>query len=183
MALVAFGANIAIDGLSLSAAVAGAIDALNRADCQLQARSRLFVTPCFPQGAGPDYINAVASYKTILSPRDLLARMHDIEAEMGRQRVQRWGSRTMDLDLLDHGQAVLPDHATFRHWQALPPDQQATRAPDRLILPHPRLAERAFVLVPLLDVAPEWRHPVIGLSARQLAEALPMSDRLAVRPV
>jgi 2-amino-4-hydroxy-6-hydroxymethyldihydropteridine diphosphokinase len=64
----------------------------------------------------------------------------------------------------------------------LPPEDQARLAPDRLILPHPRLQDRAFVLVPLADVAPDWRHPLSGLSVDQMLQALPAEDVAAVVP-
>ncbi len=145
--------------------------------------SRFFMTPCFPIGAGPDYINAAAILSTTLSPSALLAVLHQTEADLGRQRLQRWGNRTLDLDLLAFGDIVSPSAEGYRLWQVLAPDQQKLRAPDELILPHPRMQERAFVLVPLLDVAPDWCHPVLGLSVRQMVDALPPGDVGAVVPV
>lgn len=145
--------------------------------------SRFFMTPCFPIGAGPDYINAAAILSTTLSPIGLLAALHQIEADLGRQRLQRWGNRTLDLDLLAFGDTISPSAVGYRLWHDLAPDQQKLRAPDALILPHPRLQERAFVLVPLLDIAPDWCHPVLGLTVRQMVDALPPADVGAVVPV
>ena len=147
--------------------------------------SRFFATPCFPPGAGPDYVNAAAAL-TVPPGWDadrLLALLHSIEDAHGRRRLQRWGMRTLDLDLVAWGDTVLPDLPTLRHWMDLPPDEQAQRAPDRLILPHPRLQDRAFVLIPLVDVAADWRHPVTGRTVAEMADALPSSDRDAVRPL
>jgi 2-amino-4-hydroxy-6-hydroxymethyldihydropteridine diphosphokinase len=125
-------------------------------------QSGLYATPCFPAGAGPDYVNAALALFTDLPAASVLKALHKIEADFGRQRVQRWGQRTLDLDLLALGTQVAPDLATFDRWQNLPLETQKLRAPDQLILPHPRLHERAFVLVPLADVAPTWCHPVLG---------------------
>ena len=97
-------------------------------------------------------------------------------------RGQRWAGRVLDLDLLAIGETILPDPGIQRQWQSLPPEDQARLAPDRLILPHPRLQDRAFVLVPLADVAPDWRHPLSGLSVDQMLQALPAEDVAAVVP-
>ena len=91
--------------------------------------------------------------------------------------------RTLDLDLLAWGDSVLPDSATQDSWRALPPEAQVRAVPDGLILPHPRLQDRAFVLVPLADVAPDWVHPRTGLTVRQMLAALPAADRDAVKPL
>jgi 2-amino-4-hydroxy-6-hydroxymethyldihydropteridine diphosphokinase len=112
----------------------------------------------------------------------LMAALHSIEEEFGRTRAHRWEARVMDLDLIGFGDAVLPDARTRAEWAALPPDIAAKRMPDRLIVPHPRLAERAFVLVPLADVAPEWVEPSSGLSVAQMLAACPQADLAEIRP-
>lgn len=91
--------------------------------------------------------------------------------------------RTLDLDLLALGDSVLPDRATQEGWASLPLADQSRLAPDRLVLPHPRLQDRAFVLVPLARVAPGWRHPVTGLTVADMLAALPQADREAVVPM
>jgi 2-amino-4-hydroxy-6-hydroxymethyldihydropteridine diphosphokinase len=156
---------------------------------EVLAVSRLFATPCFPAGAGPDYVNAAAkiSFTPEGSAADalasLLARLHAVEALFGRKREQRWGMRTLDIDLLAMGDSVLPDAQTQDHWRNLPAEAQIGTTPDRLILPHPRLQDRAFVLVPLADVAPDWVHPRTGLSVRDMLAALPAAERDAVKPL
>jgi 2-amino-4-hydroxy-6-hydroxymethyldihydropteridine diphosphokinase len=100
----------------------------------------------------PPYLNMVAELETELSPKGLLAEMLRVEKALGRERRERWGPRTLDLDLLLYGDLVLEEAG--------------------LSVPHPRLHERAFVLVPLLDLLPEGRHPLLGQSFAELLASL-----------
>lgn len=183
VALVALGGNVTSHFGKPLQTMDLACQRLASDSVRIEQVSRYFMTPCFPIGAGPDYINAAAILSTTLSPAGLLAVLHQTEADLGRQRLQRWGNRTLDLDLLAFGDIISPSTDRYRLWQDLAPDQQKLRAPDELILPHPRMHERAFVLVPLLEIAPDWRHPVLGLSVRQMVDALPPGDVDAVVPV
>jgi 2-amino-4-hydroxy-6-hydroxymethyldihydropteridine diphosphokinase len=108
----------------------------------------------------PPYLNMVAELETELSPKGLLAEMLRVEKALGRERRERWGPRTLDLDLLLYGDLVLEEAG--------------------LSVPHPRLHERAFVLVPLLDLLPEGRHPLL---AQSFAELLASLDASSVRPL
>jgi 2-amino-4-hydroxy-6-hydroxymethyldihydropteridine diphosphokinase len=125
------------------AQVARAFDALARLpDTRLVARSRLYVTQPFGPVAQDDFINAAAGLLTQLPPHALLEALRAIETSQGRVRTQRWGPRTLDLDLLVHGRARLAD--------------------DVLTLPHPGIVERNFVLYPLADIAPQLDVPGMG---------------------
>ncbi|MGJ3253643.1 MAG: 2-amino-4-hydroxy-6-hydroxymethyldihydropteridine diphosphokinase [Elainellaceae cyanobacterium] len=120
----------------------------------LGAHSRFYETVAVgpPQ---PNFLNACALVSTDLTARELLHVLLDIEAQFGRIRRERWGPRSLDLDLL-----------LF--------DDQIVRLPH-LQVPHPRMNERAFVLVPLADVAPDWIDPISGLAIAQLLEAVDCS--------
>jgi 2-amino-4-hydroxy-6-hydroxymethyldihydropteridine diphosphokinase len=181
--LIALGANLPVGEELPQVVLPKALDELAACGVRVIARSRLFRTPCFPPGAGPDYVNAAAVLECDLQPDALLDILHRIEARFGRARQQRWGMRTLDLDLIARGQTVLPDPATQRRWMKLARDRQATETPDQLILPHPRLQDRAFVLVPLAEVAPDWCHPVSGLTVAEMCAGLPAKDRDAVIPI
>jgi 2-amino-4-hydroxy-6-hydroxymethyldihydropteridine diphosphokinase len=183
--LVAFGANLPFDGGAPAETILRAVDALGEEGLTLLGLSRLFATPCFPAGAGPDYVNAAAALQTDAADdlASIMARLHAVEARFGRKRLQRWGMRTLDMDLLAVGDSVLPDSETQDRWRLMPAEAQIRATPDRLILPHPRLQDRAFVLVPLADVAPDWVHPRTGLTVREMLAALPAADREAVKPL
>lgn len=142
-AFVALGSNLGDRAAALAQA-----QAMIAAEDTVLATSQVYETE--PVG-GPEqgaYLNAVIAVRTERTPEALLGRLLAIEAEMGRVREVHWGPRVIDLDLLAFG--------------------DARRDTPALSLPHPRLAERAFVLVPLCEVGAEWVHPVSGKSARQL---------------
>jgi 2-amino-4-hydroxy-6-hydroxymethyldihydropteridine diphosphokinase len=184
-ALVALGANLPLGGDPPDVTLQRALKALSEEGLEVLAVSRFYATPCFPAGAGPDYVNAAAVVTggQESDPTSLLTVLHRIEERFCRQREVRWGMRTLDIDLLAVGDSVLPDAETQDLWRALAPEQQVRAAPDRLILPHPRLQDRAFVLVPLADVAPDWVHPRTGLTVREMLAALPQADVAAVKPL
>ncbi len=111
-----------------------------------------------------------------------------IEKHFGRHResdgrITRWLPRVIDLDLLDVDGEVLPDLETWKQWRDLPISRQRTDVPNRLILPHPRIEDRAFVVVPLCDVAPEWRHPVSGIPAKTMRESFSEEVLVEIRPL
>ncbi len=139
-----------------------ALAALGRAGVETVARSAWYRSAPLPPSPQPWYVNAVASVATTLDAPALLALMLDIEARLGRVRGLRNAARVIDLDLLDY---------RGENW-----------ATPALTLPHPRLAERRFVLEPLTELAPQWRHPILGLSAAQLLAALPDRQPVARMP-
>ncbi|WP_158746129.1 2-amino-4-hydroxy-6-hydroxymethyldihydropteridine diphosphokinase [Acidisphaera sp. L21] len=154
MILVALGANLptqsGIAPLETCRRAAAALDGLVGLRCV--ALSRWFATQPMPPSGQPPYINGVARLEGMVDPAVLLAALQAVELAHGRQRSTPNAARTLDLDIIAMGDLV-------------------RTAPDPTI-PHPRMHERAFVLAPLLDVAPNWRHPVLNQSARALLDAL-----------
>ena len=173
LALIAAGSNASFGQVDPGETIVSAFLRLAEIGGVIRSKSTLYRTPAFPPGAGPDFVNAACVLATNQTPAGLLETLHGIEVEFGRERRQRWGPRTLDLDLIAYGNQILPDLKTFQTWSDLPLHEQQSQAPECLILPHPRMHERAFVLVPLSDVAPDWRHPVYGRTVEQMLKLLP----------
>ena len=129
-----------------------ALAALAAAGVEVLKVSSFIETAAWPDPADPPFTNAAASLRTSLQPVAVLELLHAIETEFGRVRSRKNAPRSLDLDLLAYRGVILDGPA--------------------LILPHPRLAERRFVLEPLAEIAPAWRHPVTGLTPGQLLAAL-----------
>lgn len=179
--IVALGSNQTSGSGSPAETLRKALKCLSKYGALIRATSPFYHTPAFPAESGPDYVNAAVFLDATSDPAAMLAILHQVEAEMGRERQQRWGQRTLDLDLIASADLVLPDVQTHQFWRDLPLEQQASQAPDQLILPHPRMQDRAFVLVPMADIAPDWVHPVLHLSVREMLDALPNQDKDAVK--
>jgi len=181
--LIALGGNLKSKAGTPLQTLRLALERLGDSQFTVESVSQFYATPCFPAGAGPDYVNAAAVLTGSDDPDHVLGILHTVEAEFGRARDQRWGRRTLDLDLIALGDRVLPDPETHRAWRDMVLADQMTRAPDTLILPHPRLHQRAFVLIPLAEVAPDWMHPILGQTIQQMADALPEDEKTAVTPL
>lgn len=154
---IALGSN---QGDSL-AILEGALASLNQIPgVSLQSRASIYLTaPVYltpPIGVPyPDYLNCCALFKTHLSPEEMLRTLLKIEADFGRVRRERWGPRLLDLDLLLFDSLVLNT--------------------PTLQLPHPRMHERAFVLAPLAEIAPDWIEPISGKTISELLQAVDCS--------
>tara|TARA_R110000744_G_scaffold145205_5_gene257628 strand:+ start:38738 stop:39271 length:534 start_codon:yes stop_codon:yes gene_type:complete len=159
---IALGANLPSAGRSPARTLALALDALSARGITVVTRSSDWHSPAWPDPSAPAYVNAVAEVETDLAPRALLDLLHEIEAEFGRVRHIRWEARVLDLDLLDFRGGPHSDEAGLE-------------------VPHPRMAGRAFVMLPLAEIAPHWRQPETGRAIADLITALPPADVTATR--
>ncbi len=114
-----------------------------------------------------DFANGVAVVETSIAPIDLLRKLLRLEQTFGRERSERWGPRTIDLDIIDYDGWVAEVNANGLH----------------LNLPHPRLAERPFVLLPVAEIAPDWHHPILQLTATEMLERLPDDQKEGISPL
>ena len=162
MILVGLGANLPSSVGSPVDTLGAAIGALREAGVKIVARSRWYRTAPVPASDQPWFVNGVVAVETNLEPMELLALLQKIERQFGRERGIRNAARTLDLDILDY-------------------DERIVEGP-RLTLPHPRMQERAFVLLPLAEIAPDWRHPKTGQGVSALIAALPEGQQAAPIP-
>ena len=168
MILVALGANLPTARHGAPAeGLDAALTVLAENGIRSVARSRWYRSAPIPPADGPWFVNGVVRVESTLSPVPLMARLLAVEAAFGRKRSVAGADRPLDLDLLDYQGRVIR--------------RESDDDGPALMLPHPRLAERAFVLAPLVEVAPEWRHPVSGARAVSLLAAV--ADKQALEPL
>jgi 2-amino-4-hydroxy-6-hydroxymethyldihydropteridine diphosphokinase len=158
--LIALGANLPSHAGEPVATLRAALGTLPQRNVAVETVSPFYRSIAWPNPRDPEFVNAVARIGTELPPYELLEVLKQTERMFGRESAERNSPRPLDLDILDYNARV----------EAGPPT-----------LPHPRLHERGFVLIPLRDVAPDWRHPVSGVPVTELIESLPADARVLMR--
>ena len=156
---------------------------LSGAGLRIRASSHLYHTVPLGPGRQPSYLNAVLLVEAHVPPAALLRLIKRLECLAGRRLGARWGPRCLDIDILDFAGRRLggPPRLGGPRRRGGPGRLGAQLAPRRLVLPHPEMHRRAFVLVPLLEVDPHWQHPTLSASGRALLEGLPATGRRGVR--
>lgn len=150
--LIALGANLSSRAGAPAQTLKAALADLEQAGVTFVKVSAFIETAAWPDPSEPPFINAAASLQTALDPLALLELLLATETAYGRVRSRLNAPRPLDLDLLVHGDTVLTS--------------------ERLSLPHPLMARRRFVLEPLAEIAPNWRHPVTGMTAAEMLASL-----------
>lgn len=163
-AFVALGTNLPHGGVSGAALLARAVEALRSAGLPPVAWSSVWETPAWPPSDQPNYFNAALELgSTGHTPETLYRALRTLEANFGRDRRERWGPRTLDLDII----AMEGFVGGF----------------GPITLPHKRMHERRFVLAPLAEIAPNWRHPGLNMAVSEMLSVLPPSPARSVSPL
>lgn len=147
--VVALGSNLKGGFETTQALLEAALTTLDEAGLSVVARSNWWRSAAWPDPSEPAYLNGVVLVETTLALHETLARLHAVEARFGRIRHEANAARTLDLDLIAFGREVADEGG--------------------VIVPHPRAADRLFVMGPLAEIAPGWRHPIYGTTAAELA--------------
>jgi 2-amino-4-hydroxy-6-hydroxymethyldihydropteridine diphosphokinase len=181
---VALGANLPGSFGSVVASVEHAIERLDSFGDIILHGGPLFSTPAYPAGNGPDFINAVVAVRA-RDPERFIRDAFGIESEFNRdedRKAGRWAPRAIDIDIIAVGGLIWPDATRHAALRAMPPIDRVL-VDEGIVVPHPAMQERAFVLKPMAFFAPDWRHPALGRTAMELALALPQVELDAVVPV
>ena len=151
--LIAYGSNLSSGTGTASQSLRRLVKTLQDRGLIVNKISRLWASQAWPNPSDPPYVNAVFAVETTMNPVELMRFLHEIEADFGRLRDGKKNApRTLDLDLIAYGRTVL-------------------RGEGGVILPHPRAADRAFVMGPLAEILPGWVHPVAQRTAADLWQA------------
>ena len=158
VAFIGIGANLSSLGCATPRATCeAAIKALVQAGLKIKSQSSWYKSAPVPASSQPWYINGVISIEISIEANALITILQDVENKFGRTRTTKNAARTLDLDLIAYANSV-------SGWEK--------EADDKLILPHPRMSERGFVLLPLREIAPNWCHPVFKTSVVELISLL-----------
>ena len=158
MILIAFGANLNSHVGSRIVTIKCAVNDLKSRGIYFIKSSRFYETEPVPPSNYPNYINSVSIIETQLNPYELLDTLHDIEGIYGRERSFRNSPRTLDIDLLSFNNSIIKNR--------------------KIEIPHPRLHERGFIMIPLQEVAKDWKHPILNVSIRDLINNLEMDNKV-----
>jgi 2-amino-4-hydroxy-6-hydroxymethyldihydropteridine diphosphokinase len=164
LAFIGIGGNLPGPGYATPRATCeAAVQALVLAGINIEKQSRWYKSAPVPESAQPWFINGIISIKILIEASALIEVLQNVESKFGRTRTKKNAARTLDLDLIAYADTV-------SGWEK--------GADDKLILPHPRMHERRFVLLPLLEIAPNWSHPVLITPIEELISKLDSKQQI-----
>ena len=167
MIFIGLGSNLSGDDFdSPHAVLAAALSEMPALGITIVKTSPFYRSAPVPKSDQPWFVNAVAAVETELAAPELLQRLHDIEALLGRRRRVKWEARIIDLDIIAYHDQIWPS-------KELPC--------ANIIIPHPRMRERLFVLKPLMDICPHWQHPLLHKSIARLVDAVEKNAEQALQ--
>ena len=166
--LIALGSNLEKQNLSRLETINTALGFFSQFNIILIKVSSFWESRSYPDKSQPNFINAVTEVHSELNPYQILHELKNIEKKMGRKNKTRWENRVLDLDILCAGSIILPNINVFNEWMKMPLQKQTEKQPNELILPHPRIQDRLFVLKPLNEIDPDWIHPILNKTTLEL---------------
>ena len=167
---IALGSNLETKNMTRLEILNKALEYFSLFKISLLKVSSFWESKSYPNKNQPNFINAVSEVQSKLNPYQTLSSLKKIESLLGRKINGRWGNRVLDLDILAAGSLILPNLLIFKKWQKMPLHLQIQNQPKQLILPHPRIQDRLFVLKPLSEINQDWMHPVLNKKTFELID-------------
>ena len=187
--VIGLGSNLGLQEMKPEQIILAALNRLEsevvkEGGCVLQISSLYCTPPVYLEEESADqdaFTNAVAILKAPWCAAETLNKLHGIEHDYGRERQERWGARSLDLDLLFHGDNILPSRKAFI--ELVESEDKAAILTGQPVVPHPRAHERLFVMVPLVEIAPDFMHPVYNRPASRVLDDLIAADQEGFRKI
>ena len=139
------------------------------------SQSKWYESESFPDKSKPTFINVGIKIMSYLDPYQILKAIDEIEKSCGRTRKIRWDSRVCDIDIIYCNKKIIPSRNILEKWMNMKIEEQLVETPQTLILPHPRIQDRSFFLCPLNELSPNWRHPILGKTAKEILDSIPQN--------
>ena len=142
---------------------------------ELMSQSKWYESESFPDNSKPIFVNVGIKIISNLNPYQILKIIDVIEKDFGRLRKNRWDSRVCDIDIIYCNKQIIPNPNILEKWMSMKIEEQLISTPNTLILPHPRIQDRLFFLCPLNELSPNWRHPILGKTAKEILDSIPQN--------
>ena len=142
---------------------------------ELMSQSKWYESESFPDNSKPKFVNVGIKIISNLNAYQILKIIDLIEKGFGRIRKSRWDSRVCDIDIIYCNKKIIPNRNILEKWMTMKIEEQLVATPHTLILPHPRIQDRLFFLYPLNQLSPNWRHPILGKTAKEILDSIPQN--------